>query len=405
MAEISQFTTAQFVLVGTNTVFCKKVLGKNEFYWYTGRVFDDEGDCKIRVDFLRELLEKVQNSEDLDKSPTNLVVFVTPEFLFRPGSGSYEKNVQMVIDQLTGLVKDEKFKNWVFFFGSIIGDWEGKPDKNIVPIIQGGSDARLIHVAVKRNTSPIDYILDTDVKLGRCPTHTKSKDDLIEDCHCGEWVEDRTTKHGHIQSMTIEDEKGSEEFTNEVKHKANRVKQSNKMEISPRNNFFDYAGISFCVEVCLDHAAISELGHGMARSVLQALRSSDPPNEFPRAQIHVVSSCGMCIGAKSVCASVGGLVAISDGLKAVTAVSEVTENYDEFSEAPLKQLAKIQEDSEGGLPSMEVFDQSVKPPQSVELDQVKVEELYQEQKLFGKRIRADIYPPKNLPTKETSWPL
>jgi len=405
------YKTIQFVLVGTNTASVSKVLDntKNvsttgfyrEMVWYTGTAFDDELDCKTRVDLLRELIQKVQSNPALRKNPDNLVVFVTPEFLFRPASGSYEGKVQMVIDQLMDLVKGSEYGNWLFFFGSVIGNWKNKNDRNVVPIIAGGGIPKLVHTVVKANTSGIDYVESHKLVRGRCPQHNPIPKKLAVEC-CNKWYPVRTTVLGAVKSMTLEEEgQATVHVRNEVKHKGNIEKHKKEFSLDTQNNFFEHAGVSFCVEVCLDHDC-NDSGNGFARTTLQ---SSHLDNlKTPRTQVHLVTSCGMSINPASVCASPGGLVAICDGISSLTEVSEVSGAYNEFEETPLKSLGSSREEFDSTLP--QVVTESTgnnTPPTVVDVDTTVVNGLFETKKLYGRRVRADIYPTRPVPTKEAAW--
>jgi len=344
----------------------------------------------------RELIQKVQENSALKRNPDNLVIFVTPEFLFRPASGSYEGKVQMVIDYLLGLVKAAEFSNWLFFFGSIIGDWKGKKDRNIVPIISGGLNPKVVHIVVKQNTSGIDYIENRFLVKGRCPDHNAIPKPLQKEC-CTKWYPVRSVLIANIETMTIAEEGKEVTVTNETKHKGNIKFHEKEFAFDTKNNFFDYGGVSFCVEVCLDHDA-NDSGNGFARTTLQAEHLDN--RRTPRSQIHLVTSCGMSITPSSVCASPGGLVAICDGISSLTEISEVKSNYTEFEPAPLSSLGRCQEEFNSLLP--QTISETSGGSGAITIVDV-VDEKFAEKKLYGRRVRADIYPAKKIPAKETIW--
>jgi len=329
------------------------------------------------------------------------VVFVTPEFLFRPASGSYEGKVQMVIDQLMDLAKGSEYSNWLFFFGSVIGNWKTKNDRNVVPIISGGGIPKLVHVVVKANTSGIDYVESHKLVRGRCPTHNPIPKKLAVEC-CTKWYPVRTTVLGSVKSMTLQEEGGQPVTINhQVKHKGNIQFHEKEFSMDTKTNFFQHGGISFCVEVCLDHDC-NDSGNGFARTTLRS-EHMDARNH-PRSQVHLVTSCGMSINPGSVCASPGGLVAICDGISSLTEVSEVSGAYTEWEEAPLRSLASSREEFDSKLPQIitEASGNNALPT-VVDVDTTIVNGLFEEKKLYGRRVRADIYPSRPVPTKEVNW--
>jgi len=113
--------------------------GKEWKSQYTG-LKSEEADIQKRVELLGNIINiaygKVGNKDD------ELKVFVVPECFFLGPNGAYSVNgVSSLIGKLQNLVKDLKWRHWMFVFGTVNGfsSVSGKLELfNIAPVIRGG---------------------------------------------------------------------------------------------------------------------------------------------------------------------------------------------------------------------------------------------------------------------------
>ena len=88
---------------------------------------DPIADYKARVELLKQAIEKAASDNSIDKQAVK--IFTVPEFYFRGHLGAYDLATIMgvpggdtgLISALQNLVKDKKWRNWLFVIGSIIG--------------------------------------------------------------------------------------------------------------------------------------------------------------------------------------------------------------------------------------------------------------------------------------------
>lgn len=113
-----------------------------------------------------------------------LKVFMMPEFFFRGATGAYEmEDVQSVVSELQATVKDAKFKDWLFVFGTIVGTSQGAQPGfwarlfgvqqklegyNYALVQRGGADAGpdTAYAVVKEHKSGIDFIVRANLPPG-----------------------------------------------------------------------------------------------------------------------------------------------------------------------------------------------------------------------------------------------
>ena len=117
---------------------------------YHGDV-DDIKDITARVKFIEDTLEKSYNKSD--KKPTVLKVFMVPECYFQGLYGAYiSDDAAKLVEDLQNAVKDKKWKDWIFSFGTVNREFLGLQPKivtaeanktiyemaNHAPVIRGG---------------------------------------------------------------------------------------------------------------------------------------------------------------------------------------------------------------------------------------------------------------------------
>jgi len=300
--DASPYKKVQFLLVNADTHTIKKAT-KTGKTWvgYRGIVGDPEQDAKARVDIISDVISASAHLASTNKD--TLVVVLTPEFFFRPGEGSYtQKATDYLIDELRVVAGVLGKPNWLFAFGTVIGDYKGQKDQNTLVLV--GEEGQWCQGITKKNTSGIDFVKEEsgDIKhLTVLSIETKEYD-----------------LKGNLLKESFQEIK--------TKHTNNVIQRESE---SSTLSFFNYKGVSFCAETCLDHAANK---FGIARTFCST-------STRPRAQVHLLCSAGMEVHPESVCAVPQGLLAHTDGLhQDRNTVYKVTENYTKDGKAKLQNL-------------------------------------------------------------------
>lgn len=271
---------------------------------YRGRP-DEASDVADRHILMREAIHRA--ATDTDKSPTTLKVFVAPEFYFRGSNGAYDfEAYSSLVDKLTSMVKKDRWKDWLFVFGSILvgyaTDTSSKRQiQNVVLVQKGGVDGAT-RAIVKEHLSGIDF-----VKAGTSTVKTSS----------GPAVVDTTLSSGL----------GGTGVAHPAPSKSGgRGRELQKWDYDGRGLFMQ-DDICFGVEICLDHLE-------------QRLRTSPPARNHAYVQVQLIPSAGMNIKNPSVVAVLDGLVFNCDGnperrseLRKVT--QECTRGTDAVTSAPI----------------------------------------------------------------------
>jgi hypothetical protein len=229
-------------------------------------------DIAARCELIKAALETARGALPAPASPPSntLYVFMLPEFFFRGPTGAYEiAEVQLAIAALQSLAADAKWNDWVFAFGTIIGQWEVEdPDEPIQicnfalvqqggPAAQGPESARAV---VKELMSNIDFI-ESDATAGG------------------------------LLLGEVEHPEPAEPGPGSERQKANY----------DGAGIFDLLGITWAVEICLDHRE----GRLQASPALPGER---------QVQFQLVPSCGANVKNSSIMAQTGGYVFNVDGI-------------------------------------------------------------------------------------------
>lgn len=240
-------------------------------------------DIEARCDLMLRAMETARDA--LPQSPPvppgdTLNVFMAPEFFFRGVSGAYQMDdVQLAIAMLQRMAADDQWLDWVFIFGTILGTSSPTlktPPYDIDPLAkkeiynfalvqqggvaaQGDTGARVV---MKELMSGVDFIAAAANPGGLL---------LGEVNHL---APSTTGGPGREQQVLNYDGAG----------------------------VFSLAGITWGLEVCLDH-----LG-----TVRRLQKSPQLPGEN-LIQLQVVPSCGMGVEAPSVVTQFGGYVFNCDG--------------------------------------------------------------------------------------------
>lgn len=278
-------------------IFTGPTLGAPDGRLYRG-LSSDLDDMAYRVTLMREAIECAQRAAF--KNADCLKVFVAPEFYFRGSKGAYpiakvvgeakgELAKNNLLDLLRASVKHADFEHWLFVFGTIIASSappgptvKGSQSEayNICLVHRGNQGIEGSRVIVKEHKSGIDFLKSS-------PAADAVLDDSVRHLMAGK----KDANLGWTANRGAGKESGAKEYEG--------------------LGIFALEGITFGVEICLDHAE--------AR-----LRTSPPGPNDPWVQVQIVPSCGMSIMKRSVVACKDGLVFNVDGLGSLKADNETS---------------------------------------------------------------------------------
>lgn len=225
---------------------------------------DDAQDIRMRLELLKTVLAEAKKSTDADEADV-LNVFMIPEFFFRGKRGAYPiERVESVIQGLQELVRAPEWEHWLFLFGTIVTyaqrTWPPGTNEayNFCLVVRGGfglahSGASASRIVLKEYQSTIDFINQDGFA-------NPSQENLTSE----------STRY--LEAVGL---RRSEEQLAEYDGKA----------------IFNEAGVTFGVEICLDHA----VGKGR-------LRQSEGA---PKIDVQLVPSCGMGIKRHSIAVKKG----------------------------------------------------------------------------------------------------
>eukprot|EP00578_Thalassiosira_sp_NH16_P001134 CAMPEP_0181139710 /NCGR_PEP_ID=MMETSP1071-20121207/34927_1 /TAXON_ID=35127 /ORGANISM="Thalassiosira sp., Strain NH16" /LENGTH=544 /DNA_ID=CAMNT_0023226635 /DNA_START=49 /DNA_END=1686 /DNA_ORIENTATION=+ len=292
---------------------------------------DTAKDVHRRLNIMRDAVDKAYDNSDKDDSV--LKIFLSPEFFFRGLNGAFEFELEEAEDEngecsdichilkgLENIVAHKRFENWMFLFGTVIAS-EGLPTEdefdyqfyNFAPLYKGFDPATSTRVG-KNFIVPKRYVSNADFLTPiRHLTNRTLVMELLdeEDDHA---LQDRTLKNPHAD--------GQHKYNNDMwaRYKSELTAlEYNMIEYG----WFYLDGISFSVEICLDHlihrALMTYMADVVTGSETRVPSSNDGEVEWvgmPRrqAQVSLVSSAGMDVEVTSLALADGGHIFLQDGM-------------------------------------------------------------------------------------------
>eukprot|EP00927_Polykrikos_kofoidii_P071865 TRINITY_DN68066_c0_g1_i1.p1 TRINITY_DN68066_c0_g1~~TRINITY_DN68066_c0_g1_i1.p1 ORF type:complete len:419 (+),score=36.50 TRINITY_DN68066_c0_g1_i1:149-1405(+) len=195
-----------------------------------------------RVNVMGVAMENARKSFAVDFRPSTLKVFLAPEFFFRGNSGSYRNTSVYACDNdpenhdcthpvywlgryLEGLVSNDRWRDWLFVFGTVCTGSAGVY-YNFSPIFQGGKEGKRFF-AFKHWVSSIDFL----------------------DCNSSDIASGHPCSPGPNGPLYSELADEATDFLQEMGYQ--RVV----------DNMFSLVGIDFGIEICLDHYESLLLNH------------------------------------------------------------------------------------------------------------------------------------------------
>jgi hypothetical protein len=281
------YTQVQFIAYEVDTSPTNVTWLNNEIVagTYLGLATNDvQARCEIMLRAMQAAQANLPQTSPPTADGTTLKVFLAPEFFFRGPQGAYPmEDVQLAITLLQQMAGDDQWADWMFAFGTILGvsaQATGSPPTinpaalkeiyNFTLIQKGGVDSQGdtgARVVMKELKSGIDFI----------------------------------AQNANVGGMLV----------GEVEHLAPSNAGGPGREQQRVNydgaGIFDLAGITWGVEICLDHL-----------NSVQRLQHSPQMPGASQVQVQLVPSGGMSINAVSVIATAGGYVFNCDGMNGGT---------------------------------------------------------------------------------------
>ncbi|MEH0018047.1 MAG: hypothetical protein V6Z89_00270 [Desulfobacter sp.] len=235
-------------------------------------------DIKARIKIMFKAIDTAYKTGQCDMSSSTLKIFMAPEFFFRGILGAYSMDdAQTIIEGLRQKIKSGPYRHWIFVFGTTVAFSRGagkhtkKEVYNFSVVQKGNGRIADSRVVMKEFKSGIDFIGDR-VRFDN-----------------PDWI-----RPGKTIGLTDSD----------VKHLAPVSGPGSGKERQRRsydgNGIFELDGITFGMEVCLDHLE-------------SRLRKSPQNLGENMIQIQLIPSAGMEIKDQSIVAMKNGLVFNCDG--------------------------------------------------------------------------------------------
>eukprot|EP00567_Pseudictyota_dubia_P012197 CAMPEP_0197438344 /NCGR_PEP_ID=MMETSP1175-20131217/5372_1 /TAXON_ID=1003142 /ORGANISM="Triceratium dubium, Strain CCMP147" /LENGTH=408 /DNA_ID=CAMNT_0042968057 /DNA_START=73 /DNA_END=1295 /DNA_ORIENTATION=+ len=279
---------------------------------------DPKKDIKARMRLVAAAADQVYNlAAETRDDPSILHIFMVPEFFFRGKTGAYESSPDQDLTQYGGTIAREigdqpKFANWMFVFGTYLHSDIGAADS----VKRKKAEARedLIQALVRAyEASPDDDTREFVFSLLTQATEfAQSRPLTVVRNSCfiykqqssswpmGLFIDKRFISHEDFVISYY-----SPTAYTEMNVAYPYVDESSgelKSEATDAKSIFSMDGITFAVEICLDHR----------RGRLRMAREENEQSRVP-VDIQLVPSCGMQLQQPSIIAKTGGFVFNCDG--------------------------------------------------------------------------------------------
>mmetsp|Transcript_14918 Transcript_14918/g.24269 ORF Transcript_14918/g.24269 Transcript_14918/m.24269 type:complete len:516 (-) Transcript_14918:279-1826(-) len=291
---------------------------------------DTAEDVERRLNIMTDAVNKAYDVSDKDDS--TLKIFLAPEFYFRGVNGAFQfqteeaeeenggcSDICHIFKGLENIVANKRFENWLFLFGTVIAS-EALPKEdafdyqfyNFAPLYKGFDPATSKRIG-KNFIVPKRYVSNMDFLTPL--RHLTNKSIAME----------LLDEKNHTDSKTLMNPHASGQ-----KRYANDIWARYKDELTTLGyNMIEYGwffmdGISFSVEICLDHLVhralmtyMSDVVTGSKTRIPSSANDSVEWVGIPKhqAQISLVSSAGMDATVASLALANGGHIFLQDGME------------------------------------------------------------------------------------------
>ncbi len=241
---------------------------------------DIESRCLMMTHAISEAYKKV------GMSVGSLVLFMAPEFYFRPKSGAYSiENISTIMEKIRAETGKDKYDDWLFVLGTAVGYLDqGKETEvfNIALIQKGGhkkADGVHDRIVYKELISGVDFKI-------------KNPDAFMAGT-------DRRAKIGGNRKVILPTT-GSKDIGSLGKNPLENEEQSDKMGFGG-GSVFTMDGVRFGLEICADHAG-ARLGTWL-----------DEVKSASAVHVHLITGAGIGIIPGNVICDEEGLVFLVNG--------------------------------------------------------------------------------------------
>ncbi|CAJ1432033.1 unnamed protein product, partial [Effrenium voratum] len=251
-------------------------------------------DVRHRLAIMAEALERAHASENWDRSPGTLKVFLAPEFYWRGAKGAYRISTKFinvswpVIKEIAGQLSHVRFKHWVFVPGTVVAaqladqryvNMSGRTYENIsyynfAPIHIGGTDRKFLKF--KHFISSIDFLQTEPNSASRQIAAPPGSAEEF----CKKHPESNGCVYGQLPRKLL-DEFGYDDFT------------------ELRGGVINMGGIRVGFEICLDHAMGTLCNHDLS--------------DDQTVDVQTIVSAGMNIASGPVCTKRNSPAFLADG--------------------------------------------------------------------------------------------
>lgn len=187
---------------------------------YHGDV-DDFKDIEARVEFVGDTLEKAYAKSN--REPTVLKVFMIPECFFQGLYGTYiSDDAAELVGKLQNLVKDEKWKDWIFSFGTVNRVFLGLQPESVT----GGEENKTIYEmanhapVIRGGLEQFDFSGDDSTRLIQKLLNSlelAGEGDLIKDPKITELVKKKEGMVKEMDELVKQGKLKDKELENEIK--------------------------------------------------------------------------------------------------------------------------------------------------------------------------------------------
>ncbi|AUH51305.1 hypothetical protein CXB49_11010 [Chromobacterium sp. ATCC 53434] len=242
---------------------------------------DEAQDIRERVKLVSAVLEAAHGLPAVSGADDTLKILMLPEFFFRGASGAYSMDgIQTAVSALQDLVRNAKWRHWMFVFGTIVG--KSFPTRDVA----SGADKHPIDD--DRKAEVYNYALvqkggfGDGAGAGPAAAHAVIKQYL--------------SGIDFIEQASLAGKGLSEEWVQHLQPKGDK-RDERQSAAYDGAAVFRRDGLTFGVEICLDHLN-GRLAHSLNR---------------PAIDIQLIPSCGGYIKAGSIVARRDGYVFNCDG--------------------------------------------------------------------------------------------
>ncbi|WP_432740563.1 hypothetical protein ABXJ76_11185 [Methylobacter sp. G7] len=272
---------------------------------YLGNI-NAEQDIRKRCQIMRHAIAQATAHTDIVTNSNTLKIFMAPEFYFRGDKGAYPiELVSLIMEDIRKMVSLKKYEHWIFVLGTALGYLDSNGTKeimNMALVQKGGSqelDAQHTLIVYKEYISHIDFIK----LLHKCSNPGCTGFAICNTCHMPydpQW-HDPAGRHVLVAGTgsLVSPVQGSRDVLSGNMNSTGRGREKTQSGLGGQG-IFTMGGITFGLEVCLDHA-------------YKRLRDSPPAKGDNEIQIQLIPSAGMAIEQDAVACKKKGLIFNVDG--------------------------------------------------------------------------------------------